>query len=185
VVPLVHEAFDWEHGVFLGSVMGSETTAAAAGAVGKLRRDPFAMLPFCGYHMGDYFRHWLEIGRRDGAVLPRIFYVNWFRKDARGRFLWPGFGDNARVLEWVFRRCDDAIDAVDTPIGRVPTKRGLDTAGLEIDSVDLEAMLAVDPAEWLEEIGPIREFYAEFGTHLPRELEAQLDALEQRLRDAA
>ncbi len=183
VVPLVHEAFDWEHGVFLGSVMGSETTAAAAGAVGKLRRDPFAMLPFCGYHMGDYFRHWLEVGRRDGAVLPKIFYVNWFRKDARGRFLWPGFGDNARVLEWVFRRCDDAIDAVDTPIGRVPTKRGLDTAGLEIDSIDLEAMLAVDPAEWLEEIGPIREFYAEFGAKLPRELEAQLDALEQRLRD--
>jgi phosphoenolpyruvate carboxykinase (GTP) len=185
VVPLVHEAFDWEHGVFLGSVMGSETTAAAAGAVGKLRRDPFAMLPFCGYHMADYFRHWLQIGKRDGAALPKIFYVNWFRKDADGRYLWPGYGENARVLEWVFRRCDDAVDAVDTPIGRVPSKRGLDTAGLEIDSRDLEEVLKVDAGEWLEEIGPIREFYAEFGAKLPRELEAQLDALEERLRDAA
>jgi phosphoenolpyruvate carboxykinase (GTP) len=165
--------------------MGSETTAAAAGAVGKLRRDPFAMLPFCGYHMADYFRHWLQIGKREGAALPKIFYVNWFRKDADGRFLWPGFGENARVLEWVFRRCDDAVDAVDTPIGRVPSKRGLDTAGLEIDSRDLEELLKVDAGEWLEEIGPIREFYAEFGAKLPRELEAQLDALEARLRDAA
>ncbi len=123
VVPLVHQAFDWEHGVFLGATMGSETTAAAAGDVGKLRRDPFAMLPFCGYHMADYFRHWLEIGRRDGAVLPKVFYVNWFRKDLDdGHFLWPGFGENARVLEWVFRRCDDAVEARDTPIGRLPTR---------------------------------------------------------------
>ena len=118
-------------------------------------------------------------------MLPRIFYVNWFRKDARGRFLWPGFGDNARVLEWVFRRCDDAVDAVDTPIGRVPSKRGLDTAGLQIDSADLEQLLAVDPSEWLEEVGPIREFYADFGAKLPRELSEQLDALEARLRDAS
>jgi len=185
VVPLVHEAFDWEHGVFLGSIMGSETTAAAAGDVGKLRRDPFAMLPFCGYHMGDYFRHWLEIGRRDGAVLPKVFYVNWFRKDLLdGHFRWPGFGENARVLEWVFRRCDDAVEARDTPIGRVPTEAGLNTDGLEISAGDLSAVLAVDPEEWLAEIEPMRAFYAQFGDRLPGELAAQLDALEQRLRDA-
>ena len=183
VVPLVHEAFDWEHGVFLGSVMGSETTAAAAGAVGKLRRDPFAMLPFCGYHMGDYFRHWLEIGRREGAVLPKVFYVNWFRKHPDdGRWLWPGFGENARVLEWVFRRCEGTADAADTPIGRVPTPGALDTDGLDVDDDDLAELLGVRPQEWLEEIEPIREFYARFGDRLPPELTAQLDALEQRLR---
>jgi phosphoenolpyruvate carboxykinase (GTP) len=185
VVPLVYEAFDWEHGVFLGSIMGSETTAAAAGAVGKLRRDPFAMLPFCGYHMGDYFSHWLEIGRRDGAVLPKVFYVNWFRKDpSDGRWLWPGFGENARVLEWVFRRCDRAVEAADTPIGRVPTPGALNTDGLAIGADDLAELLKVDPAEWLEEIEPIREFYAHFGERLPDELRTQLDALEQRLGDA-
>jgi len=183
VVPLVHEAFDWEHGVFLGSTMGSETTAAAAGAVGKLRRDPFAMLPFCGYHMADYFRHWLEIGRRDGAVLPRIFYVNWFRKDPKdGHWLWPGFGENARVLAWVFRRCEGTADAADTPIGRVPTPGALDSDGLAIGDGDLEELLKVDPAEWIGEVEPIREFYAQFGEKLPGELHAQLDALEQRLR---
>ena len=133
VVPLVHEALDWEHGVFLGSMMGSETTAAAAGAVGKLRRDPFAMLPFCGYHMADYFAHWLRIGEREGAKLPKVFYVNWFRKDPEdGHFLWPGFGENARVLEWVFRRCDGEADAADTPIGLVPTPEALDTDGLDL-----------------------------------------------------
>jgi len=183
VVPLVHEAFDWEHGVFLGSIMGSETTAAAAGAVGKLRRDPFAMLPFCGYHMADYFRHWLEIGGREDVALPKIFYVNWFRKDPRdGRWLWPGFGENARVLEWVFRRCDGAAEAADTPIGRVPTPGGLDTEGLAIGADDLAELLKVDPSEWLLEVEPIREFYAQFGEKLPAELRAQLDALEQRLR---
>jgi phosphoenolpyruvate carboxykinase (GTP) len=182
VVPLVHEAFDWQHGVFLGSIMGSETTAAAAGAVGKLRRDPFAMLPFCGYHMADYFAHWLRIGRREGAVLPKVFYVNWFRKDPRdGRWLWPGFGENARVLEWVFRRCDDAVEAENTPIGRVPTAGSLDTDGLSIGEADLAELLKVDPAEWLAEIDPIREFYAQFGDKLPAELAAQLDALESRL----
>jgi phosphoenolpyruvate carboxykinase (GTP) len=182
VVPLVHEAFDWEHGVFLGSIMASETTAAAAGAVGKLRRDPFAMLPFCGYHMADYFAHWLQIGRREGAVLPKVFYVNWFRKDPNdGHWLWPGFGDNARVLEWVFRRCDGAAEARDTPIGRVPTPGGLDTDGLSIDDADLAELLKVDPDEWLPEIDPIREFYAQFGDRLPGGLRAQLDALQQRL----
>jgi phosphoenolpyruvate carboxykinase (GTP) len=185
VVPLVHEAFDWEHGVFLGSIMGSETTAAAAGAVGKLRRDPFAMLPFCGYHMADYFAHWLEIGDREGAVLPRVFYVNWFRKDpSDGRWLWPGFGDNARVLEWVFRRCDGAVEAADTPIGRVPTPGGLDTDGLSIGEQDLAELLKVDPDEWLPEIEPIREFYDKFGEKLPKELRSQLAALEERLRAA-
>jgi phosphoenolpyruvate carboxykinase (GTP) len=185
VVPLVHEAFDWEHGVFLGSIMGSETTAAAASAVGKLRRDPFAMLPFCGYHMADYFRHWLEVGRRDRAVLPKLFYVNWFRKEPdSGRWLWPGFGENARVLEWVFRRCDGAVEARDTAIGRVPTAHGLDTDGLTIDAADLDELLRVDPEEWLAEIEPIREFYAQFGGKLPGELRAQLDALEERLHSA-
>jgi phosphoenolpyruvate carboxykinase (GTP) len=185
VVPLVHEAFDWEHGVFMGSIMGSETTAAAESAVGKLRRDPFAMLPFCGYHMADYFAHWLEVGRRDGAVLPKVFHVNWFRKDLDdGRFLWPGFGENARVLEWVFRRCDDAVEAADTPIGRVPTKDGLNTGGLTIAGEDLSALLRVDRDEWLAEVAPIREFYAQFGERLPRALVAQLDALEERLDSA-
>jgi phosphoenolpyruvate carboxykinase (GTP) len=183
VVPLVHEAFDWEHGVFLGSIMASETTAAAAGAVGKLRRDPFAMLPFCGYHMADYFAHWLEIGHREGAVLPKVFYVNWFRKDpSDGHWLWPGFGENARVLEWVFRRCDDAVEAADTPIGRVPTPGGLDTDGLSIGEADVAELLKVDPGEWLPEIAPIREFYDQFGAKLPGDLRSQLDALEQRLQ---
>ena len=183
VVPLVHEAFDWEHGVFLGSIMASETTAAAAGDVGKLRRDPFAMLPFCGYHMADYFAHWLEIGHREGAVLPKVFYVNWFRKDpSDGHWLWPGFGENARVLEWVFRRCDDAVEAADTPIGRVPTPGGLDTDGLSIGEADVAELLKVDPGEWLPEIAPIREFYDQFGAKLPGDLRSQLDALEQRLQ---
>ena len=185
VVPLVHEAFDWEHGVFLGSVMGSETTAAIAGDVGKLRRDPFAMLAFCGYHMADYFAHWLELGDREGAVLPRIFYVNWFRRDpGDGHFLWPGFGENARVLEWIFRRCDDAVEAQDTAIGRVPTAGGLNTDGLSLSEVDLAELLAVDPAEWLGEIAPIREFYGKVGEKMPRELSEQLEALEERLNSA-
>src|SRR5581483_5190238 len=132
VVPLVYEARDWEHGVFLGSTMSSETTAAQAGEVGKLRFDPMAMLPFCGYNMGDYFAHWLEIGRREGAKLPRTFYVNWFRKDDEGKFLWPGFGENARVLAWIFRRCEGAAEAVETPIGLVPPADGLATDGLDI-----------------------------------------------------
>jgi phosphoenolpyruvate carboxykinase (GTP) len=182
VLPLVHEAFDWDHGVFLGAIMGSETTAAAAGEVGKLRRDPFAMLPFCGYHMGDYFAHWLEQGRPEGAKLPRIFYVNWFRKDLEsGKFLWPGYGDNARVLEWIFRRCDGAAEAVETPIGLVPTPGALDTEGLDISDRAIEALTRVDPHEWKPEIEPIREFFTKFGDKLPAELTRQLDALEQRL----
>jgi phosphoenolpyruvate carboxykinase (GTP) len=182
VVPLIHEAFDWQHGVFLGAQMSSETTAAAAGAVGKLRRDPMAMLPFCGYHMADYWAHWLRIGEKDGAKLPKIFYVNWFRKDLEsGRFLWPGFGENSRVLEWVFRRCDDAVEARDTPIGRVPTTGSLNTEGLDMPDAELEQILAVDREEWKGEIPPIREFFDTFGDRLPRELAAQIDALEERL----
>jgi phosphoenolpyruvate carboxykinase (GTP) len=165
--------------------MSSETTAAAAGEVGKLRRDPFAMLPFCGYHMADYWAHWLKIGRREGAVLPKIFYVNWFRKDLEtGSFLWPGFGENSRVLEWIFRRCDDAAEARDTPIGRVPTPGSLNTEGLDIEPDGLEAILGVDVEQWKQEVPSIREFFDKFGDRLPNEVAAQLDALEERLNRA-
>jgi phosphoenolpyruvate carboxykinase (GTP) len=181
VVPLVREAFDWEHGVFLGSIMSSETTAAAAGEVGKLRHDPFAMLPFCGYHMGDYFRHWLKIGEREGAKLPRIYYVNWFRKDDEGSFLWPGFGDNSRVLEWIFRRCEGAVEAEETPIGLVPAAGALNTEGLEISDDEVAELLAVDPADWKVELPAMHQHFARFGKHLPDELHEQLADLERRL----
>ena len=181
VVPLVQEAYDWEHGVLFGSIMGSETTAAAEGARGRLRRDPFAMLPFCGYNVGDYFRHWLQIGRRPGAQLPRIFSVNWFRQDDDGRWLWPGFGENARVLEWIHRRCDGAVPVTRTPIGLLPAPGGLNVDGLSIKDGDLEALLRVDPDEWLQEIEPIRDFYISLGGSLPAQLRRQLDALERRL----
>ncbi|HEX4107253.1 MAG TPA: phosphoenolpyruvate carboxykinase (GTP) [Solirubrobacteraceae bacterium] len=180
VVPLVSEAFDWEHGVFMGATMASEKTAAAAGKVGELRFDPFAMLPFCGYDMGAYFAHWLKIGRQAGAQLPRIFYVNWFRKDADGRFLWPGFGENSRVLAWVFERCDGTADAADTPIGRVPVEDGLDVSGLDVAAEDLQAVLAVDPDEWRAQLPQFQEHFARF-SNLPDELRAQLEALEKRL----
>jgi len=183
VVPLVYEAFDWEHGVFLGSTMASETTAAATGAVGKLRRDPFAMLPFCGYNMGDYLANWIRVGREhDVSKLPRIFCVNWFRKDAGGRWLWPGYSENSRVLEWVFRRCDDAAEAVDTPIGRLPAVGTLNIAGLDIAPGPLAQLLAVDQAAWAEELPELREHLATFGDKLPAELDKQLDALAERLQ---
>jgi len=182
VIPLVHEAFDWEHGVFLGATMASETTAAAAGAVGKLRRDPFAMLPFCGYNMGDYFAYWLAIGREhDRTKLPRIFYVNWFRKGSDGHFLWPGFGENSRILEWVFRRCQGRAEAVDTPIGRLPAPGSLNLEGAPVSAEALDELLRVDPAEWRDELPSIREHLATFGSELPDELHRQLDALEARL----
>jgi phosphoenolpyruvate carboxykinase (GTP) len=184
VVPLVTEAFDWEHGVFLGATMSSEKTAAAAGTVGELRFDPFAMLPFCGYHMADYFRHWLSIGERAGAKLPKLFYVNWFRKGDDGRFLWPGFGENSRVLEWVFRRCDDAAEAVDTPIGRVPAPGALNVEGLSISPENVDELLHVDPEQWKAQLPQVREHLARFGDRLPDELRSQLTALEERL-DAA
>ena len=162
--------------------MSSETTAAAAGKVGQLRFDPFAMLPFCGYNMADYFEHWLEIGRRgDASKLPRIFYVNWFRKDAEGRFLWPGFGENSRVLEWVFRRCAGEAEAHETPIGLVPAPGDLYTGGLDIAAEDLDEVLAVDPDALREQLPQVKEHLAQFGDGLPDELQAQLDALEQRL----
>jgi phosphoenolpyruvate carboxykinase (GTP) len=183
VVPLVHEANDWEHGVFLGSIMSSETTAAQAGAVGKLRFDPMAMLPFCGYHMADYFAHWLRIGRREGAALPKIFYVNWFRKDDKGKFLWPGYGENSRVLAWIFRRCDGSAQADETPIGLVPRTGpgGIDTAGLDISAGALSELLAVDPEAWKQQMPQLREHFERFGDRLPAELREELDALEARL----
>jgi phosphoenolpyruvate carboxykinase (GTP) len=182
VVPLVHEAFDWEHGVFLGATMSSETTAAAAGQVGKLRFDPFAMLPFCGYNMADYFEHWLEIGRRgDAAKLPRIFYVNWFRKGDDGRFLWPGYGENSRVLEWVFRRCAGDAGAHETAIGLVPAEGDLYTGGLDVLAEDLAAVLTVEPGEVRAQLPQVTEHLARFGDRLPTELQAQLEALERRL----
>jgi phosphoenolpyruvate carboxykinase (GTP) len=181
VVPLVREAFDWEHGVFLGSIMSSETTAAAAGEVGKLRFDPMAMLPFCGYHMGDYFNHWLAVGARKGAQMPRVFYVNWFRKDDEGNFLWPGFGENSRVLEWVFRRCTGEAEAAETPVGMVPAAGGLDTEGLPITAEEVADLLAVDPAEWKAELPQVEEHFARFGEHLPEQLRDQLADLRRRL----
>jgi phosphoenolpyruvate carboxykinase (GTP) len=181
VVPLVHEAFDWEHGVFLGATMASETTAAAAGNVGQLRFDPFAMLPFCGYDMARYFEHWLEAGRREGAQLPRIFCVNWFRKDEDGRFLWPGYGENSRVLEWVFRRCAGDADAVETPIGYVPSTDAINTDGLDISEQQLSKLLAVDPELWHAQLPQVREHFARFGDRLPKELRAQFEQLEKRL----
>ncbi len=183
VVPLVLEARDWEHGVFLGSIMSSETTAAAAGQVGKLRFDPMAMLPFCGYHMGDYFAHWLQIGRRGGAQLPRLFYVNWFRKDDDGRFLWPGYGENSRVLAWIFGRVTGEAQAVETAIGLLPPsdRSGIDTHGLEISPATMARLLEVDAEGWTAQLPQIKEHYAEFGDRLPDELPAQLQALERRL----
>ncbi|CAB4861533.1 unannotated protein [freshwater metagenome] len=183
VIPLVFESFDWDHGVFLGSIMASETTAAAAGAVGNLRRDPFAMLPFCGYNMADYFGHWLKMGAvADASKLPKIFYVNWFRKGDDGRWLWPGYGENSRVLEWVFERCAGRGEAEETPIGFVPKKSGINVEGLNISDADLNELLTVNLDEWRTEVGSIREHYATFGDHLPATLHAQVDALEARLK---
>jgi phosphoenolpyruvate carboxykinase (GTP) len=182
VVPLVSEAFDWEHGVFLGSIMSSETTAAQAGDVGKLRFDPMAMLPFCGYDMADYFKHWLKIGKKaDADKLPRIFYVNWFRKDDEGRFLWPGFGENSRVLAWVFDRCRGKADARETPIGLLPTEDGLDTSGLDVTAEDMAELLKVDAELWKAQLPQVHEHYARFGDNLPKELRSHLDSLEQHL----
>jgi phosphoenolpyruvate carboxykinase (GTP) len=184
VVPLVTEALDWEHGVFMGAIMASEKTAAAAGTVGELRFDPMAMLPFCGYNMGDYFAHWLESGRREGAKLPKVFMVNWFRKDDQGRFLWPGFGENSRVLAWVAERCDDRGGTRQTPIGLVPAEGAIDTSGLDVSPEAMEKLLEVDPDDWREQLQQLREHFVTFGDDLPEELARQLDALEARLEAA-
>jgi phosphoenolpyruvate carboxykinase (GTP) len=183
VVPLVHEARDWEHGTFIGSIMSSETTVAQAGEVGKLRFDPMAMLPFCGYHMGDYFNHWLTVGRREGVQMPKVFYVNWFRKDDNGKFMWPGFGENSRVLAWIFQRLTGEAQAVDTPIGLMPVAGdgGIDTDGLDVSPETLAALLEVDTEGWLTQLPQMREHLSKFGDKLPSELTAQLDGLEQRL----
>ena len=181
-VPLVTEAFDWNHGVFLGSIMASETTAAAGGAVGNLRFDPMAMLPFCGYNMADYFAHWLKLGKAaDAAKLPKIFFVNWFRRDEDGRFLWPGYGENSRVLKWVFERVDGKSSAHHTPIGLLPSPDALDTTSLDVAAEDLNALLSVDTQGWSGAVPQIKEHYAKFGDHLPAELLAALGTLEHAL----
>jgi phosphoenolpyruvate carboxykinase (GTP) len=181
-VPLVTESFDWDHGVFLGSIMSSETTAAQAGAVGKLRFDPFAMLPFCGYDMGAYFGHWLEIGRAtDAAKLPKLFWVNWFRRDEDGSFLWPGFGDNSRVVKWVVERIEGGGEAMDTPIGRVPAPGAIDTSGLDLDADTVAKLVKVDPESWRAELPQLDEHYKAIGDTVPAELREQLTALEKRL----
>jgi phosphoenolpyruvate carboxykinase (GTP) len=183
VVPLVYQARDWEHGVFLGSTMSSEKTAAATGNVGELRFDPMAMLPFCGYNMADYFGHWLKIGRRRDVKLPQIFYVNWFRKDDEGKFLWPGFGENSRVLAWIFRRSEGKAEAIETPIGFVPpVEGGIDTEGLDLPEGTMEKLLDVDPDCWKQQLPQMHEHYAKFGDRLPEELKGQLKALEELLR---
>jgi phosphoenolpyruvate carboxykinase (GTP) len=181
-VPLVTEAFDWEHGVFLGSIMASETTAAAGGQVGKLRFDPMAMLPFCGYNMADYFRHWLNIGEKaDKSKLPKIFFVNWFRRDEDGRFLWPGYGENSRVLKWVFERIDGKAGAEKTAIGNLPPMDALDLNGLSIDDRDLRELLSLDTNGWREAVPQIRDHFDAFGERLPGQLSARLNELEQSL----
>ena len=181
-VPLVTESFDWKHGVFLGASVSSETTAAAAGAIGQLRRDPFAMLPFCGYNMGDYMGHWLEIGEATSAdKLPKLYYVNWFRKSPEGKWLWPGFGENSRVLKWIVDRIDGKADGVETPIGILPTKDALDLDGLDIPAEDLDLLLSVDNEVWKQEAGMMPDYFEQFGTHLPAEITAQHAALVERL----
>lgn len=183
VIPLVNEAYDWNHGVYMGSSAASETTAAAAGAVGKLRHDPFAMLPFCGYHMGDYFGHWIQIGRMAFPNnLPKIYYVNWFRKDENGKFIWPGYGENMRVLKWIYERVSGTGKAIDTPIGRLPAEGEIDISGLNISPENFKKLFSINKEEWISEINEMREYYKIFGDKLPKELNAELDKIEERLR---
>ncbi len=181
VVPLVTEAYDWDHGVFLGATASSETTAANIGAVGNLRRDPFAMTPFCGYNMGDYFGHWLTMGDRLGDKAPRIFYVNWFRKSPEGKWLWPGYGDNSRVLKWMCERLEGKVGARETPIGRLPYEQDLDLGGLDISGEQLEQLLQVDLPAWRAEVSDLERHFAQFGDRLPDRMAEQLVKLVQRL----
>lgn len=181
VVPLVNEAFDWLHGVFLGASVSSETTAAAAGAVGQVRHDPFAMLPFCGYNMGDYFNHWIKTGKgKDQEKLPKIFYVNWFRKDENGKFIWPGFGDNIRVLKWILERVAGEEVFVDTPIGRLPAEGSIDIEGLKITETEIKKLFEVDKESGLHELEELKEYFKLFGDRLPKELTEELNLLEER-----
>ena len=184
-IPLVHESFDWNHGVFLGSIMGSEITAASISAnIGQVRRDPFAMLPFIGYHVCDYLQHWLDIGTKsDAGKLPKIFYVNWFRKDEKGKWLWPGFGENSRVLKWVVERVSGVGKAVKTPIGYMPTVDAIDRQGLKVSDAEMAELLKVNRDEWLKEVASIKEHYVRYGESLPKEMSAQLAALEKRLHE--
>jgi phosphoenolpyruvate carboxykinase (GTP) len=181
VVPLATEALDWEHGTFLGTIIASEMTAAAFGAVGQLRRDPMAMLPFCGYNMADYWAHWLNMGKKQHVKMPKIYYVNWFRKNDAGKFMWPGFGENSRVLKWVFERCAGTADAVETAIGYMPTLDAIDFDGLDMAEEDIANLMRVDVDGWLAELPSIEEYYATFGDHLPDELTHQVNALRERL----
>lgn len=178
--PLVYQSRSWDNGVFVGSIMASETTAAAAGAVGVVRRDPMAMLPFCGYHMGDYFQHWIDMGKKI-KVQPKIFNVNWFRTDSEGHFIWPGFGDNMRVLDWILKRCEETVDADETAIGYVPKPEDINLEGCGVDKETLKGLLKVDTETWKKEAEGIKEFYKKFGDRLPKELEEELSALESRL----
>lgn len=178
--PLVYQSRSWDNGVFVGSIMASETTAAAAGAVGVVRRDPMAMLPFCGYHMGDYFQHWIDMGKKI-KVQPKIFNVNWFRTDSEGHFIWPGFGDNMRVLDWILKRCEETVDADETAIGYVPKPEDINLEGCSVDKETLKGLLNVDTETWKKEAEGIKEFYKKFGDKLPKELEEELEALESRL----
>ncbi len=181
VVPLVTEALDWNHGTFLGTIIASEMTAAAFGKLGELRRDPMAMLPFCGYNMADYWGHWLKMGQTEGAKMPKIYYVNWFRKNDAGKFMWPGFGENSRVLKWVFERCAGTADAIETAIGNMPTLDAIDFDGLDMAEEDIANLMRVDTDGWLSELAGIEEYYATFGDRLPAELSSQVAALRERL----
>jgi phosphoenolpyruvate carboxykinase (GTP) len=184
VVPLVNEARDWLQGIFFGSIVASEKTAAAAGKIGELRRDPMAMLPFCGYNMADYWSHWIKMGEREGAKLPRIFYVNWFRKNDAGKFIWPGFGENSRILKWVFERCEGTANAVETPIGNLPGLDDLDFSGLDLDEPSKANLLRADIDGWLQEIPSIFQYYEQFGEQLPEQLLAQASHLQKQLENA-
>jgi phosphoenolpyruvate carboxykinase (GTP) len=184
-IPLVNEAFSWEHGVFMGAAAGSETTTAALGKAGVLRRDPFAMLPFCGYHMGDYFAHWLSMSKRtDRAKLPKIFFVNWFRKSIDGKWLWPGYGENSRVLKWICERVDGTAKAVRTSIGNLPAPDAIDLSGLDMDKDDISQVLSIDVEGWKKETDDIAEYYVKFGDRLPKTLRDELDKLRSRLSGA-
>jgi len=180
--PLVYEALSWDHGVFLGAALTSEMTAAAKGVIGQVRHDPFAMLPFCGYNMADYFTHWFEMGSRaDRDKLPKIYHVNWFKKDATGKFLWPGYGDNARVLKWIFERVSGSVDAQSSPLGLVPKEKDFDVTGLTVAKEDLQSLFAVDVDMWEQEALKLKEYFLQFGSRLPNKILLEISQLQQRL----